>query len=193
MRNRRLSSILIFTVLLVVSTSTARAEARADAPIRAPSTSQAFNAVTGVTGPNLLAEITGYRAKFSDNRHPLRLPNLVHRGNPPATALDRHTPRSRALDRRRATMPATLAMAKPARRIQPAAVEPQSQEPPEPPLTADQLLLRLLALGAGIAAGLLALLAIYHALRPRLREYSGRLRMRRVHRRLARRRRQERR
>ncbi|MGA9533137.1 MAG: hypothetical protein WBR18_10520 [Anaerolineales bacterium] len=56
-------------------------------------------------------------------------------------------------------------------------------------MSADLLLIRILGFGAGLAISLLAIFGLYAFLRPRLREYAGRLRMRRVHRRLSRRRR----
>jgi hypothetical protein len=62
-------------------------------------------------------------------------------------------------------------------------------EPPAAAVTADQLLVRVLGVGAGLATSLLAMFGLYELMRPRLREYAGRLRMRQVHRRLSRRRR----
>lgn len=59
-------------------------------------------------------------------------------------------------------------------------------------VTTDQSLLRILGVGAGLATALLATFGLYTALRPRLREYAGRLRTRGVHRRLSRRSRRDR-
>lgn len=127
-------------------------------------------------------------------RYQLRLTVFRDQADPLVATVSGLTIGESAVDQQPAVIPTSPADAQSFEQMQPAGTTGARvpARDADVPLSADQTMVRLLGLGAAFAAGLLALLAAYSGLRPRVRDYTGRLRMRRVHRRLARRRRKER-